>query len=80
MSPIVEHAQGNTHGQVRPKMGIARMMMMTIRMTMTMTMTMGVVILNAQLLLCCRKIWFLAIYFCNVLPVGAQSALLCQNK
>ena len=39
MSPIVEHAQGNTHGQVRPKMGIARMMMMTTRMTMTMTMT-----------------------------------------
>ena len=37
MSPIVEHAQGNTHGQVRPKMGIARMMMMTTRMTMTMT-------------------------------------------
>ena len=41
MSPIVEHAQGNTHGQVRPKMGIARMMMMTTRrMTMTITMTM----------------------------------------
>ena len=39
MSPIVEHAQGNTHGQVRPKMGIARMMMMTTRMTKTMTMT-----------------------------------------
>ena len=39
MSPIVEHAQGNTHGQVRPKMGIARMMMMTTRMTMNMTMT-----------------------------------------